>query len=175
MGTRDGDLWMTPTWVLDLAREVMGEIDLDPASSALANTRVRAARYYTKADNDRVIPWKHPSGKPQSIWCNPPFSKVGGVSQVAPFLARMQEEWDAGRLNDGMLLTNVSTSAAWFKDMWPHLLCFFTKRLHFTHPDPQVQDSPRYDNVLAYWGYSPQTFHYVFSPYGHIVTPRVRA
>ncbi len=47
----------SPHDVLVLVREVLGGIDLDPASCAIANRTVRAARIFTKADNGLAHPW----------------------------------------------------------------------------------------------------------------------
>ena len=56
----------TPHDVLVLVREVLGRIDLDPASCATANRAVRAARFFAKADNGLAQPW---SGL---VFLNPP-------------------------------------------------------------------------------------------------------
>jgi hypothetical protein len=43
--------------VCDLAHEVMGGVDLDPASCAAFNRFVRADCIYTKQDNGFLLPW----------------------------------------------------------------------------------------------------------------------
>lgn len=60
----------TPPGLCDLVREVFDqEIDLDPCSSAAANTLVRARRYYTEADDGLTLPWAG------CVFVNPPGSK----------------------------------------------------------------------------------------------------
>ena len=60
---------ITPVEVLVAARELMGGVDLDPASCAEANTAVRARRYFTQEDDGLSKRWK---GR---VWLNPP----GGI------------------------------------------------------------------------------------------------
>jgi hypothetical protein len=50
----DQNDWRTPRKYLDAVREVMGAIDLDPASSKEANETVQAKKFYTEADNGLV-------------------------------------------------------------------------------------------------------------------------
>lgn len=56
----------TPPDIIAAARTVMGDIDLDPASSAVANTVVRAARYYTADEGGHLQKWQ---GR---VFLNPP-------------------------------------------------------------------------------------------------------
>jgi len=44
--------WYTPLDYINAVREVMGDIDLDPASCIEANTIVKAKKYFTKEEND---------------------------------------------------------------------------------------------------------------------------
>jgi len=68
----------TPAVYIEAARAVMGGIDLDPASNALAQKTVKASRWYGEQENGllqkwegRVIPW------------HPPFSRLSGSPQPA--------------------------------------------------------------------------------------------
>ena len=59
--------WYTPARYIEAARGVMGGIDLDPATSALANQTVRAARIFTREDDGLAHDWQ---GR---VWLNPPY------------------------------------------------------------------------------------------------------
>ena len=64
----NSDGWYTPTYIVEMARRVLGAIDLDVASCGAAQSVVQAARWYGKADNGLVQPW-------YGRWrCNPPYS-----------------------------------------------------------------------------------------------------
>jgi hypothetical protein len=59
------DEWFTPAKYIAAARAVLGGIDLDPASNAIAQATVRAGRYYSKDDDGLAQPWH---GR---VWLNP--------------------------------------------------------------------------------------------------------
>jgi DNA N-6-adenine-methyltransferase (Dam) len=61
--------WYTPSFLIQLCREVMGSIDLDPASSAIAQRNVKASKYYTKQDDGFHRPWFG------NVFLNPPYGK----------------------------------------------------------------------------------------------------
>lgn len=53
-----GDVeYYTPPFIIEAARRVMGGIDLDPASSEIANRTVKATRYFTEADDGLQQEW----------------------------------------------------------------------------------------------------------------------
>lgn len=60
----DSEEWYSPAAYVKAARNVMGGIDLDPASCALANQVVQAARYFSKDDNGLAQEWTC-----TSLWC----------------------------------------------------------------------------------------------------------
>ena len=78
--------WYTPVLYVDAAREVMGEIDLDPASSTYAQKTVKAKKHYTAATNGLDKDW---SGR---VFLNPPYK----MPDVASFVNKLCDEYDAG-------------------------------------------------------------------------------
>ena len=61
--------WYTPWIYVQAARDVMGTIDTDPASSETANGIVKAKQYFTIEDDGRQQTWVG------NIWMNPPYSQ----------------------------------------------------------------------------------------------------
>jgi uncharacterized membrane-anchored protein len=75
--------WYTPARYIELARGVMGGIDLDPASNAIAQQWIQADQYFTPTQNGLAQEWH---GR---VWLNPPYSQPaigrarGGCRSVA--------------------------------------------------------------------------------------------
>jgi len=86
----------TPSRYIRLARQVMGGIDLDPASCEAANDVVKAARYYSQAQDGLQQPW------PGRIFLNPPYSR----GSVILWVRRLFEEIDRGRCTEAVVLVN---------------------------------------------------------------------
>ena len=61
------DEWYTPPPIIEAARNLMGSIDLDPASCEAANTVVQAKQYF--GINDDALQ-QHWGG---NLWLNPPY------------------------------------------------------------------------------------------------------
>jgi hypothetical protein len=150
--------WYTPARYIEAARTVLGGIDLDPASSDLANETVRASHYYTVLDDGLAQPWW---GR---VWLNPPYGRLTGQ-----FATKLVEEYEAGRVEAGILLINAyGFDAKWFQPLWRYVLCFTDHRIVFTSPDRRT-GGPANGNLFVYLGPDERRFADVFRQFGHVV------
>jgi phage N-6-adenine-methyltransferase len=120
----DGDEWYTPAYLIDAARCAMGGIDLDPASNPAAQDVVQASMYYTKDQDGLAQEWH---GR---IWMNPPYSCP------QDFTRKLTEEYQAGRLQQAVVLVNNCTETEWFHDFarYASVLCLLRRRAAFWYP-----------------------------------------
>ena len=155
--------WYTPEKFIEAAREVMGGIDLDPASCAHANEMVKAARYYTKEDNGLMHSW------PGRVWCNPPYGLTNGKSNQAIWSRRLISQYEQGITSEAILLVNASTSESWFQRLLNgYLVCFLRGRINFSTPDGS-QSGPTHGSAFFYFGKQRNRFRDVFNPFGAVM------
>ena len=83
-GTGDNE-WLTPAEYIKLARTVLVDIDLDPASNDEAQRLVDATQYFTLADDGLSQEWH---GR---VWLNPPYSR----EKIKLFINKMVAEIEA--------------------------------------------------------------------------------
>lgn len=152
--------WYSPAEVVGAAREVMGGIDLDPASSPIANKSVGAATYYTVRDNGLTRPW---FGR---LWMNPPYGRQG-----PRFVRRFVEEFTAGRVEQGVLLLGVHhTFTRWAQPLraLAPIRCEPPGRLRFTNERGEL-GNPEHASVVLGIGVDRDLFRVAFEPLGEIV------
>ncbi|MCI0526466.1 MAG: phage N-6-adenine-methyltransferase [Nitrospira sp.] len=137
----------TPPEYIEAAREVMDGIDLDPASSDIAQEIVRANHFWTQEDNGLIQDWH---GR---IWLNPPYSLTG------EFVGKLVNE--EGRITQAIVLTSSSTGEDWF-----HQLEEITQRICFTKRSFIYPGSP--GQAIFYVGDDAILFEGVFKQFGFI-------
>jgi hypothetical protein len=127
-GTEGGnDEFRTPADVVARVRAVLGEIDVDPCSTAQANETVQAKIFYTKEDDGLTKPWLG------VVFMNPPYSRPG----IDQHVTRLIEEWNVGHISGAIALVGNNTDAGWFHDLMAaaNAVCFTRGRLAFLRPD----------------------------------------
>lgn len=156
----DGDEWNTPVNVIALARHVFGGgIDLDPATNEIAQASIRAARFYTKADNGLTKPWHG------NVWLNPPYS----MPLISQFIERALTAHVEGEIESAIILTNNSSETRWFQALLrKDLVCFPAGRLEFWRGNHQSFGA-RQGQAIFYLGANSRKFASVFSAIGPVM------
>lgn len=154
--------WYTPSEYVNAAREVMGGIDLDPASNPLANETVQAARYYVQEDDGLAQTWY---GR---VFLNPPYGVTDGESNAGVWARKLIAEYRAGNVSEAVLLVNANTERKWFAPLWDFPICLTNHRIQFYTPDG-VGAQPVDGNALVYLGSNLPRFVDVFSRFGEVV------
>ena len=161
--------WYTPRVYIEAAREVMDDIDLDPASCEEANRFVRAPVYYTKEQNGLLLPW---SGK---IWLNPPYGRINPErtgetrSYQLLFAQKLWREWHAGHVEQAiLLLLGNACFMRWFEHLWNFPVCFHTGHIVFHTPGGGTNDFG-FGSLFVYLGSHVDQFIQVFSRFGRVV------
>jgi hypothetical protein len=177
--------------IIEPARQVLGAIDLDPASSEIANQTVRAARIYTEADDGLAQPW---AGR---VWMNHPWGakenacaknckkkrceKRGGhltkaFAGNAAWVDKLHQSYVSGQVSAALCITYASTSEAWYKTLKAHYpACYLDGRTGFRHPDGTVADQNTKGCVVHYLGPEVARFNQAFAPLGDVLVPYRRA
>lgn len=151
--------WYTPIEYIACAKAVMGRIDLDPASSEIANKVVGASRIYTAKDDGLSSFW---AGK---VWMNPPYS----ADLVRQFISKFVEHVTNGDITEGMVLVNNATETQWFADLVSvsSAVLFPTGRVKFIDPKGNP-GAPLQGQALTYSGKNVSAFVKQFEGFGWI-------
>ena len=153
----DSDEWYTPRWVIEAARSVMGEIDLDPASCALAQDVVQAGLFWSKTQGGERMGW---FGR---VWLNPPYSAP------ALFVEKLMSEYRDGSVKQAVVLLNNATETGWFQALLARFpVCFLSKRLAFWRHD-HADVGARQGQAVFYLGPDVERFCEVFGEFGIVV------
>ena len=160
IGTGENE-WYTPAEYVELAREVMGGIDLDPASCAQANEVVGAATFYTKEDDGLSKDW---AGR---LWLNPPYSR----DLMPAFVEKLRTSFMDGAVDQAVLVSHNNTDTAWFHTLAgvASAICFPKKRIRF-YRDSEIA-APTNGQAFFYLGDDPQKFISTFECVGFVVRP----
>jgi len=152
----------SPQWIIDGARAVMGGIDLDPASSAAANARVGAARYYDTETDGLARPW---SGR---LFLNPPYSSC------STWVERLAAEVERRRVAQAVLLCPIRSLCQIVnrhQSLLRGSLLLPTKRITYLDLRTGKMIGPPFGSLMIYLGPHQLRFAQAFQTHGTILRP----
>lgn len=151
--------WYTPPAILEAAREVLGVIDCDPASSEVANQNVKAKRIYT-AENCGLAAKKWGS----RVWMNPPYAQP----LCEQFCGSLVERFKRGEVREAIVLVNNATETAWFQSLakCASAVCFLSGRVKFLDATNEPRNTPLQGQSVLYFGERFSEFLRVFESLG---------
>jgi len=163
-GTGDNE-WYTPQEYVESARLVMGSIDLDPATSDIAQQRVKAGKIFTIEDDGLAHPWQG------NVWLNPPYSQP----HIRQFMEKVSGEALSGSVSQAIVLTHNYTDTAWFHIgvSGASAICFTRGRIGFVNPEGK-KAAPTQGQAFFYYGDNTAAFREEFSKYGFVVEVMAR-
>ena len=163
--------WYTPTYILDMARDVIGgEITLDPASDSEAQKTIRARYYFdgSQGRNGLQASWNdHAHGA--SLWLNPPYGR-----EIAPWIDKwlatiMPKRYAPQALNQtvpehAFLLIPARVDTKWFRPLWGLPMCFVHGRITFQG----ASSGAPFPSVIIYSGKATFDFENTFEKIGTV-------
>lgn len=182
--TCDSPEWYTPSPFVEAAREVMGGIDLDPASHEEANRTVRAAKFYTAEDDGLKQPW---SGR---VFLNPPGEKDQHKRPLVPqFWRNLMVRWFYRDISEAIWigysleqLQSLQNAGAGGQTPLDFAMCIPRRRIAFVEneakkaariakliaagKDPNEKSQPSHANYVTYIGPNGEAFKRVFGQFG---------
>ena len=154
--------WYTPPEYIEAARAVMGSIDLDPATSDIANKTVQASHYYTVEMNGLEKPWFG------CVWMNPPYSS----DKIGAFIDKLVAE--RPNYDSAIVLVNNATETAWFTKMIgiASAVCFPHGRIKFIDTQGKSSGAPLQGQAVLYIGNNVDRFCDEFAEFGWLAVVR---
>lgn len=148
--------WYTPAEYIEAARKTMGNIDLDPASSDIANKTVGASEYYTIETDGLKQNWFG------NVWLNPPYS----TDKIGAFVNKLIEELP--NIDSAVLLVNNATETIWFSRIVEvaSAVCFPKGRVKFVDINGNSSGAPLQGQAVLYIGEEVNKFIDSFAHFG---------
>jgi hypothetical protein len=149
----------TPPDLAGRALEILGEIDLDPASDDTGRTHVSSRSRFTAADDGLAHPWH---GR---IWLFPPAGKR------SVWVAKLLHEYRVGRIEAALLYDGIDPRAPWFQHVAREASVCFTGPLRALNDCGEPIARTRVGSMLCYLGPDTRRFAAATSDLGAVLVP----
>ena len=163
--------WLTPKWIIDSARELMGGIDLDPATDGSNPTEAMywMDEFGLEARWDITQPW---GPEPSRVWLNPPGGRgqkrYGTTSISAQWWHKLMDEYFDGRVSEFMcmgfnlnILQTTQVDDSWAPTDFHY--CIFKKRIAYDKlvgGERVTGTAPPHPSCLIYSGRIAETYSF---------------
>lgn len=149
--------WYTPSHIIDLVKQCLDEIELDPTSCQEANQIIQAKRYFTIEDNALELAWDC-----KTLFMNPPYSKGDVTRFTNKFL------YELPCIDQAIILVASFPETNWCQKLLSkcNALCFIRGRVTFINSNKEITQMPRWGNILFYYGNQPKKFNRIFKVLG---------
>lgn len=153
--------WYTPAPFIEAARQAMGSIDTDPASSEVANRTVQAGKFFTAEHDGLKQAWAG------SVWMNPPYAQP----LIADFATALATKYKAGEIDQACVLVNNGTETAWFQTLLDvaSAVCLIKTRVKFIDPEGKPSGAPLQGQAVIYIGAGVGDFAEAFGTFGKVL------
>lgn len=150
--------YYSPQEIVEAARQTMGFITLDPASSAIANGRVKASAYMDEIDDGLSKDWYG------SVWMNHPYSRIGNKL----WIEKLVSEYEKGNVKEACCITFAATSEKWFQPLLKRPQCYLSPRTNYYLPDGTKKRGVTKGSVVTYFGENVDKFYEAFKHLGEV-------
>lgn len=181
--------YYTDPKIIEAARQVMGSIELDPASSEKANESVKAQKYFGQMWDGSFIDGITRDWRAETVWMNHPF----GIKQEActftcakaldnpkhrhhsidwhgnmAWINKYIREYERGHFKQSMNITYAATSEEWFQPLMNFPQCYLSPRTNYYTPNGELKKGVTKGSVVTYLGSDVEAFHFYFRQFGKI-------
>ena len=153
--------YYTDRLIIEAARNTMGSINLDPASSLRANSLIRADNIYTKQDDGLSMDWFG------NVWMNHPF----GRKENPLWINKLVSEYYKQNIEQAMCICFAATSEGWFRPLHQFPQCYLIPRTNYYKPDGTKKVGVTKGSVVTYLGENIDRFAKEFERLGEIKVP----